>query len=309
MTKKKKMNYKNLKINEESLTTTTIGLMPEEQKGPLFVIVLFAILLGIVFFLPDILNYMNNRNNEEVNLPNSSDKGTSGEPSEIEEEIQMYDLSNNLTITLDEVLTINNFKIANNTINFRIKNNGENRYYFNRYNYFLELYSENNTLLERVILQKEGLAKDSTKDYSYEIKPETSNLAKKIVFTNINSDGYPVVDLINNTLTCTKGYETITYDFIENKLKTINDVVNYPFSSDQNYTHNLLTYQNQVSFNNNIVGVTATLTEASTGFIVNTILDLEKVDITKLSNNNYYAYETLAKIVKFETEARGFSCN
>ena len=129
------------------------------------------------------------------------------------------------------------------------------------------------------------------------------------MFVNISIDGYPTITLDNNTLICTKNYETITYDFLENKLHTINDIINYPYNTDQSYTHNLLTYQNQVSYNNNLSGITATLTEASTGFIVNTILDLINVDMTKLSNNNYYAYETEPKIIKFEMEARGFSCN
>ena len=121
MPKKKKINYKILKINEESLSTTTIGFMPNEEKGPFFVIVLFALLLSIVFFLPDILNYINNRNMGEVNIPPSINSGLSGKPTTSEEEVKMYDLIDNLSINLDNVLTINNFKLNDNTINFRIK--------------------------------------------------------------------------------------------------------------------------------------------------------------------------------------------
>lgn len=308
MAKKTKINYKTLKVNQEALSSTVIGELPNDQKGPIFVILFFVLLLVIVFFLPDIVNYINNRDNGVVVAPNNPGQEASGNIDD-RTEIVFYDISDNLSITLDDILVINKFKVNNDSISFRITNNGESRYYFNRYNYFMELYNENNTLLERVILQKEGISRDSYKDYNYELKTETALQAKKIVFVNIPTDGYPNVVLNNNVLVCTKNYQTITYNFANNKLINISDMINYLNTIGSEYQTNLIKYQNQVSVNNNIAGVRSTLTESSNGFTVSTILDLVNVDITKLVSDNYYAFDTAATIVNFEMESRGYSCN
>ncbi len=305
MAKKEKIDYKNVKINPEALASTQIGEISNDEKGPFVVLGFFLFLLIAAFFMPNIVNFINKKDKVIVDSDNSSNV-TPGQDG-ASENLVFYDLNDNLTITLDSVLKIDKFKIKDNTINFRITNNGEVRYYFNRYNYFLELYNENNTLLERVILKKEGIARDNYKDYTYEIKAETASAVKKIVFTNIPIDGYPYVETVNNVLTCTKNYQTITYSFVEEKLTNIDDLVNVP-NTDTKYQDNLNLYRSQVSQNQNIAGVNATLNELATGFIVSTSLNLKNVDITKLTSDNYYAVDTLAKVVSFEMNARGYTC-
>lgn len=303
---KKKIDYKNVKINQEGLSTTVIGELPNEKKGPIFVLFLFILLLAIVFFLPDIVDFINEKSNKVVVDPSTSNPSTSDNNPSEGENAEIYELSENLSITLDKVLTINNFKIEDNKISYNITNQGENRYYFNRFNYFLEIYNADNTLLERIILEKSGINKDETKTYSYNINEETANQAQKIVFVNIPIAGYSIVDLVNDTLVCTNNYQTITYKFLENKLISIGDVINY---NNSDYKDVLTSYQNKATNYNSINGVQSNIMESTIGFVFNTNIDLKEADISKLDNDTYYALDTEAKIVNFEMEARGFSCN
>lgn len=303
---KKKIDYKNVKINQEGLSTTVIGELPNEKKGPIFVLFLFILLLAIVFFLPDIVDFINEKNNKVVVDPSTSNPSTSDNNPSEGENAEIYELSENLSITLDKVLTINNFKIEDNKISYTITNQGENRYYFNRFNYFLEIYNADNTLLERIILEKSGINKDETKTYSYNINSETASQAQKIVFVNIPIAGYSIVDLVNDTLVCTNNYQTITYKFLENKLISIGDVINY---NNSDYKDVLTSYQNKATNYNSINGVQSNIMESTIGFVFNTNIDLKEADISKLDNDTYYALDTEAKIVNFEMEARGFSCN
>lgn len=303
---KKKIDYKNVKINQEGLSTTVIGELPNEKKGPIFVLFLFILLLAIVFFLPDIVDFINEKNNKVVVDPSTSNPSTSDNNPSEGENAEIYELSENLSIILDKVLTIDNFKIEDNKISYTITNQGENRYYFNRFNYFLEIYNADNTLLERIILEKSGINKDETKAYSYNINSETASQAQKIVFVNIPIAGYSIVDLVNDTLVCTNNYQTITYKFLENKLISIGDVINY---NNSDYKDVLTSYQNKATNYNSINGVQSNIMESTIGFVFNTNIDLKEADISKLDNDTYYALDTEAKIVNFEMEARGFSCN
>jgi len=314
MARKKKFSYKNLKVNESDLSITKIGEMPNENKSPIFLFLVFGLFLVFIFFLPEVVTYITGEDNIIVNNPGSSDNGTTTPEGEVEE-LVYYDLNSNLSIDLESVLKINNFNVSNDVISFRITNSGDSKFYFNKYNYFIELYDENKMLLERVILLKESIAKDNSKDFTYSILPATAFNVKKIVFVQKAVDDYPNIELVKNeageeTLSCVNGYETITYKFKEQKLNFITDTLNYTRNgSELDYQQDLSLWQERVANYNNIEGISGTFFTTDTGFIVNIALDLENVQMSRVDNDNYYEYETLAKIVDFEMESRGFSCN
>jgi hypothetical protein len=258
MSKKNKFDYKNLKINEENLAITKIGEMPNEEKNPLFLLLVFGIFLIFVFFLPNIVNY---------------------------------------------------------TLSFRITNKGDSRFYFNTKNYFIELYNEYNTLLERVIMEKDSISKDSSKDFSYDIASNTALNASRIIFVIKDEEDYPIVNLTTNdsgeeVLTCSKNGEVITYSFKNDNLINITDVLNYSkTSSDLTYQNDLALWQSRVATYNNIDGISSSFVESANGFVVNTVVDVVNAKVSSANNDYYYSSDTEAKVVNFEMEARGFSCN
>jgi hypothetical protein len=314
MSKKNKIDYKNLKINEENLAITKIGDMPSEEKSPIFLLIVFGIFLIFVFFLPNIVDYITSSNqSSEVESSKETDTSNTTDLEE-EQEITYYDISATLSITLEDTLKLDNFNISNNTLSFRITNNGDSRFNFNDQNYFIEIYNQYNTLLERVIMDKDSISKDSSKDYSYEISSTTAVNASKIIFVTKDEDDYPVVNLTTNengeeVLTCSKDSEEITYNFKDDKLITITDILNYTkTTSDLTYQNDLALWQSKVATYNNISGISSSFVESANGFVVNTVVDVLNAKIASASNDYYYSSDTEGKVVSFEMEARGFSC-
>ncbi len=314
MARKKKFNYKNLKINEEELAVTKIGEMPNENKNPIFLLLVFGIFIVFVFFLPSVVTYF-----QEGNFTITGNSKVEDEPKEneleSENEIVYYTIDSNLVVDLEEGIQLNNFKISTDSISYTVHNSLDNKFYFDKRNYFMELYTDNNTLLERIILSKESVSKDVSKDFNYSINTQTASEAKKIVFLEKNVEDYPNVELTKNEadegeLVCTKNFETITYTFHNDDLIQISDIVNYNQMANQSaYQNDLALWQSRVSNYNNIEGVSSSFVTSTNGFVANTVLDLENVKLSNVDNENYYEYKTAAKVVSFEMESRGFSCN
>lgn len=313
MAKKKE----NIVITDKELTPTIIGKLDTKEKSPILLLFVFLIFIAVAIFLPDITNYVDgllngktNNNKPTTNIPvnNNNQKN----PDEIEE-IVYYDYKEDLVISND-LFTISNIVVANNIISFNMKNNTENKLNLDELKYFLELYTSDTTLLQRIKISYGSLEKEEIINYSYEIDDNTQSNFEKLLVIKKTEDDYPEVTLNVNEenkgiLICTKGYETITYTFANEYLTNISNLVNYPYSSDLKYATNLQNYQVLSATYNNYDGVSSTIVTASTGFAFTTLIDLKNTDIKVLDNNNYYPYRTLSKTVKFETESNGFSCN
>lgn len=314
MARKKKFSYKNLKVDESDLAVTKIGEMPNENKSPIFVILVFGILIAFIIFLPDIVSYLSEGNIPFINGPSVIEEENTPEDVN-EKELIYYNLDSSSFIQLEEGINISNLEVENNKLSFVISNNNESKFYFSKRNYFIELYSEDKTLLERIILTKDSISNDSSKDYNYSILSNTAINAKMIVFVEKQVEDYPLVTLSTNeereeVLTCIREDETITYKFKEEKLEVILDVLNYIRSdNDIEYLNDVMNWQNRVSSYNNINGITSSFISNDNGFVVNTMLNLANVKTSAIDNDYYYEYKTPAKVVNFEMEARGFSCN
>jgi hypothetical protein len=314
MAKKNKFSYKNLKVNEEELSITKIGEMPNSEKSPIFLLIIFGIFIVFIFFLPDVVNYITNRNVTST-TSSAPEESTDNNLDVDEVEVEYYDISDTLSFTLDETLQLSKFKLSSNTLSFTVTNNGETRYYFSKKNYFIELYTEDKTLLERVIASTDSVAAGISKEFSYTIKSSTATSAKKITIVEKQVDDYPNISLeadddFNASLICTNDNETITYKFNNDKLVSISDFYSYQKTKTElDYETNYALWQNRVSTYNNIAGISSTFMETTNGFNVNTLLSLENVKISSVDNENYYEYQTEPKVVNFEMEARGFSCN
>lgn len=311
--KKKEMDSKKIKINEEELAITKIGEIKDAEQSPFLVIGIFLFLLIFIFFLPNLVGLIKGDSGKNDYGVPSEKEPKNEEPPEEKKEETYYELNDTLKISLEETLSINNFKLENNEIRFTITNNGETRFTFNKKNYFLELYTEENTLLERVILKKATIAKEESLEFSYQATPSTLASAKKIRFVEKEIADYPNIELQKNeaneeVLVCTAEKETITYKFQNQKLQTITDAVNYPFEDNTSYTEALESWKTKAAIYNSTAGMSSMFVDTGVSFVVNTTLDLPNVKIANVDNENYYAYETQAKIIKFEMEARGFTC-
>lgn len=315
MAKKPKFKYKDVKINKEPLTITKIGEITPVAQNPFAVFFIFVILLVFIFFLPNIVNYLQGKTEEIDNsifFPLTSKPKP--EDTEPKEDLKFYDFTPTLVVDLDNAIKIDKFTLIGNTLSFTITNSSATKYYFNKHNYFLEVYSTDNMLLERLILQKDGIPKESSLDFNYELKQSTAANLKKLVFVEKEIADYPNITLTKNesneeVLICTKNYQISTYKFQEGKLTTINEVINYPkHLNDANYEPNLNAWQTKSNKLSTIPGITSTFINSGNSFVVSTVINTKDAKITDLEDENYYAYDTLAKVIKFEMDARGFNC-
>lgn len=310
--KKEKLNYKNVKVNQEELSITKIGEITTNEQSPTFVLILFGLLLAFIFFLPTIVEFVKGNNDK----PDYSLNGTTNKKNEeLEEidnsEIDYYTFSDSLSIDLEENIKIDGFSLNGNALTFNVTNTSNARFYFNKNNYFLELYSEDNTLLERILLDA-VVSRESSETLSYTVSASTALNMKKLIFVKKEVTDYPNVELEKNenqeeVLTCTKDTENLTYKFQNEKLFSITDVVNYS-SNVSNYSTLLNEWKTRSADLNNVEGINSIFVDAGNGFVVNTTIDLKKTNVSQVDNVYYYTYETLSKVVNFEMKARGFSC-
>ncbi len=310
--KKNKFNYTNLKINDEELSITKIGEIVPENQNPIFIFVIVGILLIFIFFLPNIVNLINDKGE----LPNSSvNKGpNSNEDKEENPENknnEYYELSESLKVNLEENIVVDNFNVSGKILSFNIINNSNNKFNLGKDNYFLEVYNKDNMLLERIILNNIVVLKDAFYEFKYELLDDTASNIKKITFVKKDIADYPSIVLEKNDsgdelLTCTNKDEILTYKFLNNRLLSITD--NFKYANENiNYQNVYSIWKSNVDNLNNIEGITAMFVDTGNSFVANIVMDLENVN-NNLNNIYYYNYQTEAKIVKFEMEARGFSC-
>lgn len=311
--KKEKFKAKNIKINEEELSITKIGELETAEQSPLFILVLFGILLAFIFCLPTIVDFikdpddkpdysLNQTQNKVEKNKEENEKNTNTIPSLIRD---------TLTIHLEENIQLEEFSLRGNTLSFKATNLSENDFDFHKNHYFLELYSKEDTLLARIFLEK-MISKKTNQVLEISIANNVAYDLEKILFIKKETTDYPNVTLEKKDnqeeiLVCTNENETLTYKFQNEKLYFISHFVSYN-STTNDYANQLQEWQSLSETLNNRVGINSMFVEATNNFIVNTTLDLKNVNLVSTDSVYYYGNETLAKIVKFEMDARGFQC-
>ncbi len=311
MAKKKKFDSKNIKINEEDLSITKIGEMDTSSQSTVFIFFLFILIMVFVFFLPTIVNYINGESEKTDSYVEKSPEIDENETDTEENEIKFYTISNTLTISLEENIKLDQFSINENTLSFQVTNDSTNRFDFDKENYYLELYTEENTLLNRILLDN-VIAHNSSDTVNLTLDETDVSLVKKLTFVKKEERDYPNITLTQNdlgesVLTCTKEEENITYKFNKEELFEINDVINID-NTKENYIALLNEWKTTSESLNAVEGITSILVDAKTSFVVNTLIDLKTAKLPNNASEYYYKKDTLAKVISFEMEARGFSC-
>lgn len=307
---------KKVVIVDEELTPTVLATKKVKRGSMIWLIIIFAAFIAAAIKLPEITTYINDKFNlgidipEEIATPNK-DKNENNEDEE-EQELTKYQLTNELSFTVDD-LTLSNFTLANNKISFTIKNNSTENIDLSQKYYYLNLYNTdvegNDTLLFRIKVSNNIISANNTINLSYDVS--TMEISE-VAFLEITPEEYPAYvltadDTGNGVMKCLKSYETVTYSFNNNQVYTILDNYTIPLT-DPNFNVYQSTYQVLASTYNNISGVTSNVTtdEANLYFITN--INLRTIIENTFNNEIYYPLNTDAKIIKFELEAQGFTC-
>ena len=303
-------------IDKTPLKATSLGNLETKENGPLVAILLVGLLVVCIISLPYIADFVQNyQNNKIIDTPtkkpdHTSDNNTKGE---IPKDQAIYNFEKNLVIT-ENKFNLSDFSVANNVLTFKITNVGGDVDYFKKHNYFVELFNDDKTLLQRI--KFDGITINKSKTITLNVDAVSFT---KISFIEKDVKDYPNVTLKKvseiPTLTCQNKDLKVIYTFStdeDNKLKTIE--TNYSYAStNKDYEQMLSRYETYATSYNSLGGVKATLIPINTGFTFKVNIDLATIPeasyTSTFTDKYYYSLDTEAKIVAFELKTSGFTCN
>ena len=323
MAKKKK---EPIIIQKTELMPTTIGVLSTKENGPLFVIILIVILLVGIFFLDKIQEGIESFLNPApvISGPVNPTPPSIEEPTESPEippeETDYYIISDNLSINI-EGFQIHNIEVLpeSNLLRLRITNvSGKSNQFLNN-NYYIELYSAEKTFLQR--LKIDNITISNYRNFNFDISQASLNgvVAEMNVVLKTEND-YPAVVLRKDSsgtpfLTCKKDNQTFSYYFSEgnnqNQLEFIEETTEFTMFDD-NYRGALEDYSAFIEELEDVDGVESEIrmTDSGFAFFATIYLDiLTPADKSAFFNETpYFKYNSEAKLIQFELESSGFTC-
>ncbi len=304
---------KQIVISEEELVPTTLAVVQDKKKanvfGMIWIFIIFIIFIAGVIYLPEISAYINSYLNPDVVVPNTPSKDNKKEDDTKDEtSVKEYKIANDLEIT-EESFKISNFNIENNTIKFKITNLTSEVLELKDAHYFVNLYSDNKKLLQRIYLQ-DIISPSSEADATYDLSDSS---AKVISLVKISEEEYPshIVTVPEEgvaTLTCTKNYEKVEYLLNNNKVYVTNLIYEVN-TTDANFNNLYNNYQALQTTYNNIEGVSSNITLENGLLSFKTIINLSSVKSDTLNLKTIYPFGTDAKVIYFEMTASGYTCS
>lgn len=304
---------KQIVISEEELVPTTLAVVQDKKKanvfGIIWIFIIFIIFIAGVIYLPEISAYINSYLNPDVVVPSTPSKDNKKEDDTKDEtSVKEYKIANDLEIT-EESFKISNFNIENNTIKFKITNLTNEVLELKDAHYFVNLYSDNKKLLQRIYLQ-DILSPSSETDAAYDLSDSS---AKVISLVKISEEEYPshIVTVPEEgvaTLTCTKNYEKVEYLLNNNKVYVANLIYEVN-TTDVNFNNLYNNYQTLQTTYNNIEGVSSNITLENGLLNFKTIINLSSVKSDTLNLKTIYPFGTDAKVIYFEMTASGYTCS
>ncbi len=311
------MAKKNTKVELENieLKPQVLGKVYKKKSNMGRVVFIFIVFLLVIYYINDISVFINNLLGK--NTANTILGGTTGnnkdkdkEPIPDNKEIVYNVFSEGLVIN-EAGLTINNFKIINSVLTFDANNNTSGKIDLSNQKYYLETYNQDKTLLERFKVDFNLINANSKVSFAFDL----ANEIYYVVLVQKTNDDYEAIELPIDadtgfaTLTCTKGLETIVYNFTTEGLREVRDTIQNNNVSDPDYYVGYTNYQTKVNNYSSEEGVIATFNGSLNGYTAIITLDLANVNMDKIDAKYYFNYKEEAKVVNFEMTTYGFKCS
>lgn len=310
-----KKKYNNVTIKDEELVPTTIGVYDNKLKNPIGIFLLIIAFVAIVFYMPQIQTYVNkflgktedvSNSSNNQNNNNNNDNTNPGDDNDDTDEITKYNISSDLVIETDKYL-INGVKLENNVLSLNFQNKSSSKIDLDVY--YAELYSSENTLLERVKLGEDNILSQGLNSYTYTINSNPSLIS---IVTKTEND-YPNVNLKTDengqgVLKCTLGNESYDYYFTNNLLGRVTYTITRNNDGSVSYFDDSKKYFELNTSYNGLDGINALYTPTANGFSFTMNVDLSKSDLSIIKNKNIFDFQTSPKEVKFKQEARAYKC-
>ena len=313
MAKKKKNEHVILENIE--LKPQVIGYTYQKKSNLGRVIFIFIAFLLVVYYINDISVFINKligKDSAETieGLSGSNNDNNVGGNNNTEKNELIYNIYDvNLVITEGD-MRLNNFNYIDGKLTFDVNNTSNKQLNLSEKKYFIETYSENKTLLERVKLDVNTINESSKVSFELDITKPFYYL----VLEEKTIEDYPAISLTPDEngvaiLRCLKATEEILYTFRNDELETIKHTISDSNVTDANYYNRYTSYQSKAATYNTISGMSATFNGTLNGYTLVVAIDLANANLSTIDENYYYGYKEIPEVVKFEMQTYGFGCN
>lgn len=311
-----KKKIRNIKLEQNELKATTIGIFENRKKSSVGIVLILTIFVMFIIFLPEISNKVDEYLHPKATIPVKPKPVTpvpTPDPDEEEPDL-LSKFEAGLKID-NEDITVDNFVLdeVNKTLSFKVTNNRDESVRFEELNYYLELYTSDETLMERVKVTGEasigsGLSISLTK----KLKDTTAETLGLVGLVAKTTNDYNNVTLNTNedgsaAMVCTSANEKVTYKFMNQGLREVTSEVSYMVTEPDYLTN----YENNKKLSDTYkskTGIVSTWFEYSEGYNITTNINLSEASRLYVFNADSFSAGVEPKVVKFEMEAQGFSC-
>lgn len=298
MAKRKKL--KNIQISNQELTPTTIGYLDSKQKGPLLLVLIFAILFATLYYMPDLTELLSGKKVPMENNPTTTVYDDEGN-------VFMFNSTTLITVNNIEFSKIN---IDNNQISIHANNTKDAVVYLT--GYYIELYDKDDKILERIDLSNESLNKYGKRTFTYGLaNPKETN---KISISVISNNELPEIELRTEDgvqeLTCVNANVTYDYEFNENKLKKVIQKIKAEktdYEDEVLYVNDYQKYQSLAEVFP-YAGLTQLFSNTENGYSFTKTIDLTIADGRNVDDEMFYKLDETASKVAFQNSLKKYKC-
>lgn len=313
----KKQKVKNMKLEQNELNATTIGVFESRKKTSFGIFVIMTVFILAIVFMPEISDFINKYLDPDAPIENPQYVPKPiVPPTEDEPDQVLSELTSDLQIEAPDIKADNfNLDIENNTLSFKAENTTSNNIRLNNLNYYVEVYNEDQTLLQRIkILESAPIGIGQTMQISNKLNEGVALNVKLVSIVKKDIIDYPPIFLSPNDegvekLVCSNAHENVSYIFEDNKLQEIDATLSYA-SSESDYLQKYDEYRLASATYDEQDGIISLFSgsQESGEFNITTNVDLNTASRFYLFNADTFSLGTEPKVVSFEMEAQGFTC-
>ena len=281
----------------------------EKKSGnPIFILIIFLILLTFVFIIPDIYKKYHGDVSRFFGITSKKTVEPSSDNNDDREVVSdYYQIDSSKSLSFNE-LTITNVNLKDDILSFDIDAKNAD---LENLHYYMEFYKEKSAFLGRRILK--GTINGS-EHYKLDVNGLNLTLDSYFTISHIEDDSIPKFKLDTDesgigTITCTKNSETYIYDFAFDKLVRAEYKYSYKNDNLDVYSSTLLGYQKLSKEYDKVNGVTSVIAENNGEFVYTLELDYSEIETFNIITNQYkFKKDMQSYIIKFKMDAEGYKC-
>lgn len=285
------------------------NLKQQKAGNPLFIIIIFAVLIAFLFYVPDIYKKYNSEITKFFGGGNS-DGETGGANNDKSPISAYYQLGSKSTLKFNEI-TLSNIELSSNRKELKLTVNTEDKVDLDELEYYLEFYENRTTFMGRRVLHGR-----ITKNQTLTIDVSALNITTTtfMVVSHIAESSIKPLDAESDesglsSITCSKLGESYEYEFYLKKLTKTTYKQNYSESDFDKYASALLEAQKKEEAYNEYNGVTARIIESTNAYVFVSEFDYSKASsFQKLGDPRVFDKGMLNNVVKFKMDSEGFEC-